>query len=100
MDDILTIPAEARPFIRAAQADRDMTCRQMAILMLVSDHPGRSNKAIARTLGVSAPIVTRTADKLIELKLIRRRTSFLDRRMVELSTTPAGERLLREMAGG
>jgi DNA-binding MarR family transcriptional regulator len=98
MTDTLTIPPEAQAFIRAAQADRDMTCRQVAILALVAEHPGESNKIIAETLGLPKPVVTRTADKLIELGLLKRRTSVMDRRKVEMTVTPAGARLVREIA--
>jgi DNA-binding MarR family transcriptional regulator len=98
MTETLIPPTQAQPFIRAAQADRDMTCRQAAILLMVCTYPRESNKAIARALGVSAPIVTRAADKLIELGLLRRRVSVMDRRMVELTVTTAGARLVREIA--
>jgi DNA-binding MarR family transcriptional regulator len=98
MTDILTIPPEAQAFILASQPDANMTCRQIAILALVAEYPGESNKILARTLGVSAPVVTRTADKLVELGLLKRRTSIMDRRLVELTATPAGARLVREIA--
>lgn len=100
MTELLTIPAGARPFVLAAQAERDMTCRQVAILALVAEHPNESNKAIAAALNLPKPVVTRAVDKLVELKLMKRRTSMLDRRKVEMVTTAAGDRLLRNMAGG
>lgn len=98
MTEILTIPAVARPFVLAARAERDMTCRQVAILALVAEHPNESNKAIAASLDLPKPVVTRTADKLIELGLLKRRASIMDRRKVEMTVTPAGTRLLREIA--
>lgn len=96
--DTLTIPPDARAFLLASQPDANMTCRQVAILALVAEYPGESNKIIAKTLGLSAPVVTRTADKLIELGLMKRHVSTVDRRMVELTVTPAGARLVREIA--
>jgi DNA-binding MarR family transcriptional regulator len=98
MTDTLTIPPEAQAFILASQPDANMTCRQIAILALVAEHPGESNKILARTLGVSAPVVTRTADKLIKLGLLERRVSVVDRRKVKMTVTPAGARLVREIA--
>jgi DNA-binding MarR family transcriptional regulator len=97
MTDILTIPPEAQAFILASQPDANMTCRQIAILALVAEYPGESNKIIAETLGVPKPVVTRSADKLIELGLLKRRTSVMDRRKVEMTVTPAGARLVREI---
>jgi len=98
MTDTLTIPPEALAFIRASQPDANMTCRQIAILALVAEHPGESNKILARTLGLSAPVVTRTADKLVELGLMKRHIAVMDRRKVALTVTPAGARLVREIA--
>jgi len=98
MTDILTIPPEAQAFILASRPDSNMTCRQVAILALVAEYPGKSNNIIAETLGLPKPVVTRSADKLIELGLLRRRTSVMDRRKVEMTVTPAGARLVREIA--
>jgi DNA-binding MarR family transcriptional regulator len=98
MTDTLTIPPEAQAFILASQPDANMTCRQIAILALVAEYPGESNKIIAETLGVPKPVVTRSADKLIELGLLKRRVSMMDRRKVEMTVTPAGARLVREIA--
>ena len=98
MTDTLTIPPDARAFILASQPDANMTCRQVAILALVAEHPNESNKAIAAALNLPKPVVTRSADKLIELGLLRRRTSVMDRRKVEMTVTPAGARLVREIA--
>jgi len=97
MTDTLTIPFEAQAFIRASQPDANMTCRQIAILALVAKHPGESNKILARTLGLSAPVVTRTADKLVELGLMKRHIAVRDRRKVALVVTSAGTRLLRDI---
>jgi len=98
MTNILTIPPAAQAFILAAQPDSNMTCRQIAVLALVAEYPGESNKAIAETLNLPKPVVTRTADKLIELGLLKRRASIMDRRKVEMTVTPAGARLVREIA--
>jgi len=98
MTNILTIPPAAQAFILAAQPDPNMTCRQIAVLALVAEYSGESNKSIAETLGLPAPVVSRAVDKLIELGLLKRRVSIMDRRKVELTITPAGARLVREIA--
>jgi DNA-binding MarR family transcriptional regulator len=100
MTNTLTTPAAARPFLIAADADANMTCRQMAILALVAEHPGLSNGPIAGALKISRPVVTRAADRLTELGLLLRVQDDEDRRKVCLTVTAAGKRLLREMSLG
>lgn len=51
-------------------------------------HPGR----IAERLNMAAPSVSRSLDKLVELKLIARSLDAGDRRRFTLSLTPLGER--------
>jgi DNA-binding MarR family transcriptional regulator len=97
MTNTLTIPVEAKPFTIAADADAHMTCRQMAILALVAEHPGQSNRPIATTLNISAPVVTRAADWLVGLGLITRVQDEEDRRRVRLTITAAGLRLLNSI---
>ena len=99
MTATLIIPPAAQAFILAAQPDANMTCRQIAVLALVAEYPGESNKAIAETLGLPAPVVSRTADKLIELGLMERYVSTVDRRKVELTVTFAGARLVQGITG-
>jgi len=98
MTDSITIPAYAWPFVDAANTDANMTCRQMAILALVAEHPGVSNGSIADALKVSSPVVTRAADKLVAMGLMYRERDDEDRRKVCLTVTAAGQQLLRDMA--
>jgi DNA-binding MarR family transcriptional regulator len=100
MTNTLTIPPAARAFLIAADADANMTCRQMAILALVAEHPGLSNGPIAGAMKISRPVVTRAADRLTELGLLLRVQDDEDRRKVCLTVTAAGRRLLREMHPG
>jgi DNA-binding MarR family transcriptional regulator len=93
-------PANAWSFIVAADADANMTCRQMAILALVAEHPGLSNGPIAGALKISPAVITRAADKLTELGLLLRVQDDEDRRKVCMTVTAAGQRLLRDMRDG
>jgi len=79
----MTVPEAALPFLEWAQDDL-LTCRQMAILMTVRANPGVSTGAIAEVLGLNKPAVTRTADKLVALGLLRRMRDPNDMRMVRL----------------
>ena len=100
MTNNITIPANAWPFIMAADTDANMTCRQMAILALVSERPGLSNAPIANVLDISRPVVTRAVDRLETLGLMVRMQDDKDRRKVSLTVTAAGKRLLRDMHNG
>ncbi len=95
-DAMLQVPMSARPFVETAEADANMTCRQVAILLMMAHHPGHSVKHIAKALGISKPVITRATDRLVLLKLAGRSMSSSDRRQVELTPTRAGLRLLRE----
>ena len=99
MTDNITIPANAWPFIMAADIDANMTCRQMAILTLVAENPGLSNRPIADALGIQPPVITRAADKLVDMGLLLRVQDDEDRRKVRLTVAAAGRRLLSQMAG-
>jgi DNA-binding MarR family transcriptional regulator len=94
-DEILDVPMAAHPFMVAANVDADMTCRQMAVLLMMASYLGCSVKHIARALGLSKPVVTRAIDRLSLLGLASRTTSRHDRRQVELAPTRAGMALLR-----
>ena len=79
----MTIPAEALPLIEWGQIER-LTCRQAAILLLVRSNPGISAAALATAMKMPPPAVTRAADKLVLAGTIKRTTSNLDRRVIEL----------------
>jgi DNA-binding MarR family transcriptional regulator len=97
MNDNIIIPANAWPFIMAGDTDANMTCRQMAILALVAENPGLSNRPIADALDIQPPVVTRAADRLVMLGLLLRMQDDEDRRKVCLTVTAAGQQLLRDL---
>lgn len=86
MPDTLTVPANAVPFISAAAIEANMTCRQAAILALIDANPGCGIGAVARTLALPPPVVSRAVDKMLLLGLLTRVTSDEDRRRVVLTT--------------
>lgn len=79
----MTIPAEALPLIEWGQMER-LTCRQAAILLLVQSNPGISASALAVAMKIPTPCITRASDKLILAGMLKRTTSNLDRRVIEL----------------
>lgn len=88
--DTITIPADARPFMRWMEGD--LTCRQAAILAIVTANPGVTVGAVALVLGVPKPSVTRAADKLHEWGLMHRTHHPEDRRLVQLHAGPIAAR--------
>lgn len=77
------VPEEAQPFIEWGQKDL-LSCRQVAILLTIRANPGVSTGPVAMALGLSKPAVTRAADKLAEMGLVKRAIEPSDRRMVRL----------------
>lgn len=94
--ETLSLPPAAMPFSEMATIDANMTCRQVAVLLMIEAHPGNSVKHLAAALDLSKPVITRATDKLVELGLITRTTSKADRREVELTITRLGELLLNK----
>lgn len=54
-------------------------------------------RGLAATFGISKPAVTRAADKLEELDMVRREIDKEDRRSVNISITPKGSSFLRRL---
>jgi DNA-binding MarR family transcriptional regulator len=94
--ETLSLPAAAVPFSEMATIDANMTCRQIAVLLMVAAHPGNSVKQLAAALDLAKPVVTRANDKLVELGLITRTMNMTDRREVELNITKAGRQRLQK----
>lgn len=80
--ETITIPDDARPFIQWMEGD--LTCRQAAVLAIVTANPGVTVGAVALVLGVPKPSVTRAADKLYDWGLMHRTHHPEDRRLVQL----------------
>lgn len=71
--------------------DPDLTNRQMALLMVVYLTPGpHTVRGLARTLGVSKPVITRALNTLGALGYLRRERDQDDRRNVFVVRTRSG----------
>lgn len=80
--ETITIPADAQVFMR--WIEEDLTCRQAAVLAIVTDNPGVTVGAVARVMGVPKPSVTRAVDRLTEWSLAYRSHNPDDRRLVAI----------------
>jgi DNA-binding MarR family transcriptional regulator len=69
----------------------DLTSRQMAILLSVYlDPPPHTVRALAASLGVTKPVVTRALDTMGALQLVSRHRDEADRRNVLVKRTVEG----------
>jgi DNA-binding MarR family transcriptional regulator len=96
------MPAEFRPsqalhlwhdviFDLVRDGDRDLSARQMAILLTVYlEPPPHTVRGLAGKLGVTKPVITRALDTLGRLKLVTRRRDEGDRRNVLVYRTVEG----------
>jgi DNA-binding MarR family transcriptional regulator len=76
-------------YVRSGQPD--LTNRQMALLMVVYQTPGpHTVRGLARSLGVSKPVVTRALNTLGGLGYLRRERDQDDRRNVFVVRTSDG----------
>ena len=74
--------------------DGGLTAAQYEALSFVHRHGDCSAKALSAGLRISIPSATRLVDRLVRKGRMDRRESGLDRRLVQLSVTPEGERAL------
>ena len=80
-------------YVRSGEPD--LTNRQMALLMLVYQTPGpHTVRGLARSLGVSKPVVTRALNTLGALGYLRRERDQDDRRNVFVVHTNDGAEFL------
>ncbi|MSO70630.1 MAG: MarR family transcriptional regulator [Alphaproteobacteria bacterium] len=77
----------------------DLTSRQLALLLTVFMAPGpHTVRALAETLRLPKPAVTRALDRLEELKFLKRRRDASDRRSVEVHRRVKGAVFLSDLA--
>ena len=96
------MPAEFRPsqalrlwhdviFDLVRDGERDLTTRQMAVLLTVYlEPPPHTVRGLAAKLGVTKPVVTRALDTMGRLGLVTRRRDDSDRRNVLVQRTLEG----------
>lgn len=79
------------------QVGEGVTLPQLRVLVLASQ-PGHLNATgVAEALDVHLSSASRICDRLVQAELLDRRDLPRDRRNVELTLTPAGERLLETL---
>jgi DNA-binding MarR family transcriptional regulator len=78
-------------FDQVRDGARDLTTRQMAVLLTVYlEPPPHTVRGLAAKLGVTKPVVTRALDTMGHLGLVTRRRDEVDRRNVLVQRTLEG----------
>ncbi|KQZ50497.1 MarR family transcriptional regulator [Rhizobium sp. Root149] len=80
------------------QDGQDLTLRQISILLhIYLVPPPHTVRALASTLGVTKPVITRALDSLGALQLVERERDPADRRNVIIKRTLAGALYLEKL---
>jgi len=80
-----------------ADLAEEVTLPQYRTLVILAGRGPQRVIELAEALGVAPPTVTRMCDRLVRKGLVRRRAGRRDRRLVLVSLTPAGSRLVAEV---
>lgn len=78
----------------------DLTMAQMKVLFVLNHEGPAIVTDLAEALGVSAPSVTGTVERLVRAGLVERRDDPADRRRVINALTPAGQALVERLHQG
>jgi DNA-binding MarR family transcriptional regulator len=73
----------------------ELPLAQLRVCTILCDGP-RSMSALSRECGVSLSAMTRIADRLERVRLVKRVTEGKDRRVRRLQLTPRGEKIMRQ----
>jgi len=82
--------------VKLVQTGNDYTLRQLGVMVCCKKSP-TTVRDLAAELNVSRPVISRVADRLEELKFIRRIDDPDDRRSVLIELTQAGKRFIDGM---
>ncbi len=101
-DDPLTrrlvfLGKEVRGHFQDVLADHACTIPTWAVLSRAHHQPGMSQVQLAGQIGIEGPTLARHLDKLGADGLVERRRDELDRRIVRIALTEAGERRWAEL---
>ncbi|GAA3271682.1 MarR family transcriptional regulator [Dactylosporangium vinaceum] len=78
----------------------NLTMQQLKVLMLLSRHDGIASAELTRRLGVSLATLSGIVDRLVTQGYVTRTEDQQDRRIRRIHLSPAGRKLLTEIADG
>lgn len=71
--------------------------QQIFALLIIDDHAGMTMKELAIALHITSPSATTLVDRLVKLQWVARKSDPKNRKLVRLSVTSAGHRVLKQM---
>ena len=105
-DEVLTfmrllraVEQRVRGISKRMRSPLGVTGSEQLILRMIGRYPGLSSGELARLLHLSASTLTGVIERLVQRKLLARRTDARDRRRDVLDLTPAGRRADRVRTG-
>jgi DNA-binding MarR family transcriptional regulator len=90
-------PLRAVPLFIAAASLAELSARMLGVLACAAERPGLSVKHVSARLSQPKACISRDADMLVSTGLLSRGRNPVDRRMVTLSLTDQGLRLLQQL---
>jgi DNA-binding MarR family transcriptional regulator len=90
-------PLRVVPLFIAAASLAELSARMLGVLACAAERPGLSVKHVSSRLGQPKACISRDADILVSSGLLARGRNPVDRRMVSLSLTEQGVRLLQQL---
>lgn len=84
--------------LRVAFRDSGLPPLALGLLRMLREQPGLSISELARHINVAKSYISRTAEQLVTLGYVERRTDDADQRLARLYVTEAAEAITAEMA--
>ena len=75
----------------------NLTAAQIKLLTCFSDKDELTMTELSRNLSVSMPTMTAMVDRLVNSKMVERERGSIDRRVVKVRLTDAGEKVLKKL---
>ena len=75
----------------------NLTSAQIKLLTCFSDKDELTMTELSRNLSVSMPTMTAMVDRLVNSKMVERERGSIDRRVVKVRLTDAGEKILKKL---
>ena len=75
----------------------NLTSAQIKLLTCFSDKDELTMTELSRNLSVSMPTMTAMVDRLVNSKMVERERGSIDRRVVKVRLTDAGEKVLKKL---
>jgi len=97
LNDIYTIiPLFHRTILKVDNLSYNPMSSEFKVMGILMRHGPLPMSSIGLRLGISKPNMTAIIDKLIEEKRVERKTNLKDRRIIEVSLTTEGEKLIQD----